>query len=147
MGCTQSSSVSNTTSKNQLRSVADETQKDFSNFDVVPASPAPPASPSIGSKVALGCGCYWGTEKYVVRGTLTNGHASRWFNASNMPLTRLRVVYSLFLSLRRLSKEIPRGHQIRKGRFHESTLVTAHQESKLSSSVQWTIRTRRSAEC
>lgn len=71
MGCTQSSSVSNNQRQPAFGNAHQQQQpqsKDYSNVDVVPAGPAPPASPSISSKVALGCGCYWGTEKFVVRG-------------------------------------------------------------------------------
>lgn len=35
---------------------------------VVKAGPAPEASAKISNKLALGAGCYWGTEKYVKKG-------------------------------------------------------------------------------
>lgn len=64
MGCSQSSSVSNATNKE----LAKPESKDYSNYKLVTAGPAPLASQSIDSKVAFGAGCYWGTEKYIVRG-------------------------------------------------------------------------------
>ena len=56
MGCTQSSTVTNETLNTSPSSIK-----------VVTAEPATPASSSISNKLALGAGCYWGTEKYVVR--------------------------------------------------------------------------------
>lgn len=42
---------------------------DSAPSNVVSASmPAPKASSTIGNKVALGAGCYWGTEKFVRKG-------------------------------------------------------------------------------
>mmetsp|Transcript_19943 Transcript_19943/g.32196 ORF Transcript_19943/g.32196 Transcript_19943/m.32196 type:complete len:234 (+) Transcript_19943:136-837(+) len=38
-----------------------------SSWNVVRAGPAPEASASISNRLALGAGCYWGTEKYVVK--------------------------------------------------------------------------------
>ena len=56
MGCTQSSTVTNETLNTSRSSIK-----------VVTAEAATPASSSISNKLALGAGCYWGTEKYVVR--------------------------------------------------------------------------------
>lgn len=35
--------------------------------EVVAAGPAPPASTTISHKLALGAGCFWGTEKYILK--------------------------------------------------------------------------------
>jgi peptide-methionine (S)-S-oxide reductase len=43
--------------------------KEHPQRKAVPAGPAPEASDNISNKVALGAGCYWGTEKYVRIGT------------------------------------------------------------------------------
>lgn len=39
--------------------------KSLPNANAVAAAPAPPASGKLSDKLALGAGCYWGTEKYV----------------------------------------------------------------------------------
>ena len=61
MGCNQS--VTNTTV-----SANGYTKQNIEDLSIVPANPAQPASESISSKVAFGAGCYWGTEKFIVKG-------------------------------------------------------------------------------
>lgn len=68
MGCQQSTaSISSpaVASKNQVAEQALETPK-----FLVPAGPAPLASDNLSSKLALGAGCFWGTQKYIVKGEL-----------------------------------------------------------------------------
>ena len=45
-----------------------ETSPDSRQERFVVAGRAPEASGNISDKLALGAGCYWGTEKYVVKG-------------------------------------------------------------------------------
>jgi hypothetical protein len=54
MGCSQS---------NQAATEQEQPKK-----KAVVAGKAPEASGDISNKLALGAGCYWGTEKYIVRG-------------------------------------------------------------------------------
>ncbi|KAL7579628.1 hypothetical protein ACA910_007991 [Epithemia clementina (nom. ined.)] len=42
-----------------------EASNDDNNKKTRPAAPAPVAKEGLSNKVALGAGCYWGTEKYV----------------------------------------------------------------------------------
>ena len=71
MGCSHS---------DQLRN----TEQEQPRPKVVKAGPAPEASAKISNKLALGAGCYWGTEKYVKKGEF------------------IFVVYSCFLSTLRI---------------------------------------------
>jgi hypothetical protein len=54
MGCSHSTSATSVQEQPQLKAVV--------------AGPAPEASATLSNKLALGAGCYWGTEKYVRKG-------------------------------------------------------------------------------
>ena len=54
MGCSQSNQAATEQEQPKKRAVV--------------AGKAPEASSDISNKLALGAGCYWGTEKYIKRG-------------------------------------------------------------------------------
>jgi len=131
MGCQQSKTATmvNTTS---LDKIAQQSTPPTEGKLVLPG-PAPWASDKISNRVALGAGCFWGTQKYIVKGT-SFPFFPAWLCSGSL-LWRRRALMSAVslknLFFRRLSEKVPPFHQTKFCRLYESSQSTKDKESYL----------------